>query len=96
MNARRFFLAPSSPESRSSSTFSPNTYKFLLAVFCIVSLYSVGRPSPPCCCGRFPLRSGFDSEEEEEECSFKRTEILALPSGVFLHTRGSTLFSRSG
>lgn len=81
---RRFFLAPCSPESGSSWIFSPKTYRFLLAVFCIVSLYSVGRPSswgPRC----FPLRSAAGAGEL---CWFKRTEILAFPSGVFLPRRG--------
>ena len=54
---RRRFRCPTSPVSSSSSSFSPKTNMFLVAVFWRVSLYSVGSGAilP------FPLRSEVDA-----------------------------------
>lgn len=74
-NERRRFLAPTSPESSSSSSFSPNRYMFFVLAFWSVSLYSVGTWPPRAPMRDFPLVS----EVEGVGSSGSRTSILGSP-----------------
>lgn len=82
---------------------SPNTYRFLLLVFCIVNLYSVGTPSVALA-GRLPLMSGLVDDEADEgpevleveaEGSLRMRAILGWPSAPFLCAARSCVSSAS-
>lgn len=93
LNARRRFRCPSSPLSLTSSSFSPKTNMFLVAVFWSVNLYSLGTLLARTA-GPLPLTSILeeDARAEEEEGGVKgssrMTAILGSPLTSFLARAG--------